>query len=109
MTMILGRRGVLAASAVLLSATLATAASAQATQTPVQETQPKTPDPTEDTKMSIVEIAKSVEAQGYRDIDEIEFEGSSYEVCAKDASGKKVELTVNASTGRVEKVETRDD
>lgn len=108
MTMILGRRGVLAASAVLLSATLATAA-AQATQTPVQEAQPKTPDPTEDTKMSIAEIAKSVEAQGYRDIDEIEFEGSFYEVCAKDASGKKVELTVNASTGRVEKVEPRDD
>lgn len=60
-------------------------------------------------RLSIGEIAARVEAQGYTDIEEIEREGSSYEVCAKDSTGKEVELTVNASTGRIEKVEPSED
>lgn len=60
-------------------------------------------------RLSIGEIASRVEAQGYRDIEEIEREGEGYEVCAKDAKGREVELTVNGSTGRVEKVEACDD
>lgn len=60
-------------------------------------------------RLSLREIAAQVEAQGYRDIEEIEREGESYEVCAKDAQGREVELEVNARTGKIEKVEPCDD
>lgn len=55
------------------------------------------------------EIAAKVEAQGYREIEEIEREGKDYEVCAKDRAGREVELSVNGKTGKVEKVEISDD
>jgi len=87
-------RAAFGASAVLLSV-VSTSATAQTRSQPA--------------RLSIGEIAARVEAQGYRDIEEIEREGSSYEVCAKDASGNEVELTVNAATGRVEKVEPCED
>lgn len=60
-------------------------------------------------RLSVGEIAARVEAQGYRDIEEIEREGDSYEVCAEDSRGREVELTVNSTTGKVEKVELCDE
>lgn len=60
-------------------------------------------------RLSLREIAVRVEAEGYRDIEEIEREGEEYEVCAKDKQGREVELTVNAKTGKIEKVELNDD
>lgn len=54
-------------------------------------------------------IISRVKEQGYSDIEEIEREAGSWEICAKDAKGKKVELKVNASTGVVESVEPDDD
>lgn len=97
MTMLSLRCLALAAAALVVSTHPASAAAT------AQSTEAKTP------RLSIGEIAARVEAQGYREIEEIEREGSTYEVCAKDASGREVELTVNGSTGRVEKVEPCED
>lgn len=60
-------------------------------------------------QLSLREIAVRVEAEGYKDIEEIEREGETYEVCAKDKQGREVELTVNGNTGKVEKVELCED
>lgn len=60
-------------------------------------------------RLSIGQIVARVEAQGYRDIEEVEREGDGYEVCAKDAQGREVELEVDGATGRVEKVEVCED
>lgn len=93
-----------AVSALLLSAQPALAAApTQSTDGPTQSAETRAP------RLSVGEIAARVEQQGYRDIEEIEREGSAYEVCAEDASGREVELTVNGSTGRVEKVEPCED
>lgn len=70
---------------------------------------PSSRTPAAEPRLSIGEIAARVEAQGYRDIEEIEREGNGYEVCATDAQGREVELEVNGMTGRVEKVEPCDD
>ncbi len=69
----------------------------------------KTADSPSAPKLSIEAIIARVKAQGFTDIEEIEREADSWEVCAKDAKGKKVELKVNASTGAVESVELEDD
>jgi len=99
-------RAAFGAFAVLLAAT-STFATAQAQPAaPTAQKQPSEPQPP---KLSICEIVARVEAQGYSEIEEIEREGSSYEVSAKDASGKEVELTVNSKTGSIEEVESDED
>lgn len=67
------------------------------------------PAPEGSSRLSICEIVSRVEAQGYRDIGEIERESGNYEVEAKDSQGRSVELKVNDQTGKVEQVEPMDD
>jgi len=47
-----------------------------------------------------------LEAAGYRDMREIEWDDGRYEVKASNAQGQRVKLYVNASTGAVEKTRT---
>lgn len=58
-------------------------------------------------KLSIREIAQRLEAAGYRDILEIDYEHGRYEAKALDAQGAPVKLYVNAQTGAVERTRTR--
>ncbi len=48
-----------------------------------------------------------MEAAGYRDIREIEFDDGRYDVKASNAQGERVKLRVNATTGAVEKTRIR--
>lgn len=82
---------------------------ASAAAQPQAGAQPRPPAQAPESRLSIGEIAARVEAQGYRDIEEIEREGEGYEVCAEDREGREVELTVNGRTGQVEKIELCDD
>lgn len=50
------------------------------------------------------EIARLLAGQGYQ-VGDIDFDDGRYEVEARDASGAKVELEVDAVTGRILKVE----
>lgn len=99
---------IVAAISILLPFSGGMAAGAQPASAPAAAA-PASRAPAAETRLSIGEIAARVEAQGYRDIEEIEREGDGYEVCAKDAQGRDVELEVNGTTGRVEKVEPCDD
>lgn len=92
----------------LLSAGMAAAAVQPRPSTPATPTSTGAASEKE-ARLSIRDIAARVEAQGYSDIEEIEREGQEYEVCAEDKQGREVELTVNARTGKVEKVEPCDD
>ncbi|HYH39769.1 MAG TPA: PepSY domain-containing protein [Azospirillum sp.] len=92
------RFGVLAAA--LLAAGLGTAAYAQ--QTLQQTPQTAVAEP-----LSIRAILDRVEAQGYRDITEVEREDGRYEVKAVDAEGRRVELKLDARTGEVVKAERK--
>ena len=58
-------------------------------------------------KLSIREIAERLEAAGYRDILEIDYEHGRYEAKALDVQGQPVKLYVNAQTGAVERTRTR--
>lgn len=84
-----------------------TAASAQPKSPPTVP--PVRPASEGSVRLSICEIVARVEAQGYRDIDEIERESGNYDVEAKDSQGRRVELTVNDQTGKVEQVELMSD
>ena len=53
------------------------------------------------TGLSAKEIITALEGQGYTDFREIEREGSSYEVKARDRDGRFVEVYVSAETGQV--------
>jgi len=64
-----------------------------------QETHPALPA----VKLSLLEIVKKVEAAGYHSVYKIKFKMSRYEVKALDKEGKKVELNVDANTGKVNK------
>lgn len=57
--------------------------------------------------LSISEIVKIVTDQGYRDIRKIEFSKreNEYEVKARNAEGKKVEIELDASTGKILEIE----
>jgi outer membrane receptor protein involved in Fe transport len=70
-----------------------TAAPAQATQTAAAPAAPQ---------LTIRDIYDRLEAAGYRDIREIEFDDGRYEVKAQNAKGERVKLKVNAATGAVE-------
>ena len=54
-------------------------------------------------RLTVREIADRVEAAGYRDITEIELDGSHYEVKARDAQGARIKLVVNAGSGEIER------
>ena len=57
--------------------------------------------------LPISQIVKIVTDQGYRDIRKVEFseDDGEYEVKARNASGKKVEIDMNAYTGKILEVE----
>ena len=52
--------------------------------------------------LSIRDIYDRMEAAGYRQIREIEWDAGRYEVKADNAQGERVKLQVNAQTGAVE-------
>lgn len=88
------RFGFLAAA--LLAAGLATAAYAQQTpQTAAADT------------LSVRAVLDKVEAQGYRDISEVEREHDRYEVKATDADGRRVKIKLDARTGEIVKTERK--
>lgn len=94
------RFGIVAAA--LLAAGLATAAYAQQAQ---QAQQPQTTVAAD--TLSVRAILDKVEAQGYRDISEVEREDGQYEVKATDAEGRKVKIKLDARTGEVVKAERK--
>jgi uncharacterized membrane protein YkoI len=49
--------------------------------------------------LSLAEVAKKLEAQGYSNVTEIEFEHGAYEVKARDGKGQRVKLYLDAVTG----------
>lgn len=58
--------------------------------------------------MNFGQVSEAVQKQGYQDIREIERKSDKlYEIEARDASGVKVELYVDARTGEVLKVESK--
>lgn len=58
-------------------------------------------------QLTIRDIYDRMEAAGYRDLREIEYDNGRYEVKARNAQGERVKLYVNATTGAVER--TRSD
>lgn len=57
--------------------------------------------------LTIRDIYDRVEAAGYRDIREIEWDQGRYEVKASNAQDQRVKLYVNATTGAVESTRVR--
>ena len=70
---------------------------AQASQTPTEAPA------AEKTELSIEKVIAKVKEQGYSNISEIEREGDRYEIVAKNAEGKKVEVYADAKTGEIVK------
>ena len=92
------RRLLLAACAgTALTLGIAQAQPAQPASAAAQVTTPAAP------QLSIRDIYDRMEAAGYRDMREIEFDNGRYEVKARNARGERVKLYVNASTGAVER------
>ena len=81
------------AAALPLGAALAQTATPAATATAATPTAQK---------LSIRDIYDRVEAAGYHDQHEIDFEHGRYEVKAVNAQGQRVKLTLNAQTGVIE-------
>jgi uncharacterized membrane protein YkoI len=60
--------------------------------------------------MPLEDVIRELSRQGYGDIREVEREGRDrYEVYARDADGRRVELKVDAVTGKVLEREEEDD
>ena len=57
-------------------------------------------------RLTVRDIYDRVEAAGYRDIREIEWDDGRYEVKASNAQGARTKLYVNATTGAVESSRT---
>lgn len=55
------------------------------------------------TRLSALDIAKKLEAKGYKQIDEIEFDEGVYKVKVLDKNQKEIELHVDPNTGEIEK------
>ena len=92
------RRLLLAASALsALTLGIAQAQPAPPASAAVQTTSPAAP------QLTIRDIYERMEAAGYRDMREIEFDDGRYEVKARNARGERVKLYVNASSGAVER------
>ncbi len=58
-------------------------------------------------QLTVRDVYDRMEAAGYRDIREIEWDHGRYEVKASNAQGERVKLYVNATTGAVESTRTR--
>ena len=58
-------------------------------------------------QLTVRDIYDRLEAAGYRQIREIEWDDGRYEAKATNAQGERVKLKVNASTGAVERTRTR--
>ena len=58
-------------------------------------------------QLTIRDIYDRLEAAGYRDIREIEWDEGRYEAKARTAQGERVKLYLNATTGAVESLRTR--
>jgi len=58
-------------------------------------------------RLTLRDIYDRMEAAGYRDIREIEWDHGRYEVKADNARGERLKLYVNATTGTVEKTRVR--
>lgn len=58
-------------------------------------------------QLTIRDIYDRMEAAGYRDLRQIEYDDGRYEVKAVNPRGERVKLKVNASTGVVEKISPR--
>lgn len=52
--------------------------------------------------LTIGDIYDHVVQAGYQDVRQIEFDDGRYEVDARDAQGQRVELHLNAKTGKIE-------
>lgn len=61
-----------------------------------------------DLQLTIRDIYDRVEAAGYRDIREIEWDDGRYEVKAHNADGERVKLHVDGNTGALEPIRKRD-
>ena len=91
---------VIAASAIGLGLAQAQTSPPAATASPAAASAPAQ-------KLSIRDLAERLEAAGYRDILEIDYEHGRYEAKALNAQGAPVKLYVNAQTGAVESTRTR--
>lgn len=58
-------------------------------------------------QLTIRDVYDRVEAAGYRDQREIDFDHGRYEVKAVNAQGQRVKLHVNAATGAIEGVRVK--
>ncbi|SMX21918.1 PepSY domain-containing protein [Boseongicola aestuarii] len=58
--------------------------------------------------MGLRQIVATIEALGYTNVREIEFEGSHYEIEATNSDGVQVEIYVDAVTGKVLKSKRND-
>jgi len=57
-------------------------------------------------RLSIAQVVERLTAQGYRDIDEIERDGDTWEVDARTGAGERVKLRVDAHSGAIVKTKT---
>ncbi|WP_404300897.1 PepSY domain-containing protein [Alicycliphilus denitrificans] len=89
-----------AAAAAALALGLAQAQTPTAAQAPAAASTPAAP------QLNLRDIYDRLEAAGYRDMREIEWDDGRYEVKASNAQGQRVKLYVNASTGAVEHTRT---
>ncbi len=80
---------------------IAQAQATPATQAPAAATAPAA------AQLTVRDVYDRMEAAGYRDIREIEWDHGRYEVKASNAQGERVKLYVNATTGAVESTRTR--
>lgn len=90
--------------ALAVGSALALGAAYAQTDTPAQATAATSP---ASPQLSIRDIYDRVEAAGYRDMREIEYEHGRYEVEARNAQGQRVKLEVNATTGAIERTRIR--
>lgn len=58
-------------------------------------------------QLTLRDIYDRMEAAGYRDIREIEWDDGHFEVKASNAQGQRVKLDVNATTGAIERTRIR--
>ena len=90
-----------AGTAVTWGIAQAQAPSTPATQAPAAATAPAA------AQLTVRDVYDRVEAAGYRDIREIEWDDGHFEVKASNAQGQRVKLDVNATTGAIERTRVR--
>lgn len=92
-------------AALALTALLGTTAQAQGTSATPAVTPAATPSaaaaPASTPALNIRQIYDRLDAAGYRDLREIEWDHGRYEVKARDAQGARVKLDVDGQTGAV--------